>query len=106
MSVQADGLVLEAVGDLSIGKSVLFCLRPEDITLLLPSNMGITSARNRLSGRISRISPSGPLVRVVVDCGLPVVALVTRGSAEEMKLVEGMPVIATFKATAVHLIPR
>ena len=104
--VQADGLNLEAVGDLALGKSVLFCLRPEDITLSIPAHTGLTSARNHLAGRISRINPSGPLVRVVVDCGLPVVSLVTRGSANEMKLIIGMPVIASFKATAVHLIPR
>ena len=45
-----------------------------------------SSARNQLTGRIMRMTPSGPLVRVVVDCGLPVVALITRGSANEMKL--------------------
>jgi molybdopterin-binding protein len=65
-----------------------------------------SSARNQLSGRILRIAPSGPLVRVVVDCGVPVVALITRGSANDMKLVEGQAVTASFKATAVHIIPR
>jgi len=106
VTVSANGLSLEAVGDLEVGKPVLFCLRPEDITLSLTGEVSPTSARNHLTGRISRMTPSGPLVRVVVDCGLPVVALITRGSANEMKLVEGTPVIAGFKATAVHLIPR
>ncbi len=106
VTVQADGLSLEAVGDLPVGRQVLFCLRPEDITLSLSYGTSVTSARNRLKGHINRITPSGPLVRVVVDSGLPLVALVTRGSANEMKLEEGMAVTATFKATAVHLIPR
>ncbi len=106
VTVTANGLSLEAVGDLPVGKSVLYCLRPEDITLSISAGESLTSARNHLKGLIIRITPSGPLVRVVVDCGLPIVALVTRGSANEMKLVEGTPVIATFKATAVHLIPR
>jgi len=66
----------------------------------------VSSARNHLSGRIRHMAPSGPLVRVVLDCGLPVVALITRGSATEMKLAEGMLVTASFKATAVHLISR
>ena len=104
--VQADGLNLEAVGDLPVGKSVLFCLRPEDITLSPPTSASPSSARNHLAGRIIRITPNGPLVRVVVDCGLPVVALVTRSSADELNLTEGAQVTATFKATAVHLIPR
>ncbi|OGN98535.1 MAG: hypothetical protein A2Z71_10235 [Chloroflexi bacterium RBG_13_50_21] len=104
--VKADGLSLEAVGDIPTGRQVLFCLRPEDITLSTSDGNVVSSARNHLSGHITRISPSGPLVRVVIDCGLPVVALITRGSANDMKLVEGQPVTATFKATAVHLIPR
>ena len=104
--VAANGLQLEAVGEVAIGTQVLFCLRPEDITLSTADGKAGSSARNHLSGRIQRMTPSGPLVRVVVDCGLPVVALITRGSANEMKLSEGQTVTASFKATAVHLIPR
>jgi molybdopterin-binding protein len=83
-------------------------LRPEDITLWLkeetkPSH---SSARNHLTGRISRLTQQGPLVRVVVDCGFPLTALITRTSAYEMGLAEGSPVEATFKASAVHLIGR
>jgi molybdopterin-binding protein len=104
--VEANGLHLEAVGDVPTGAQVLFCLRPEDVTISIQEGNFISSARNRLNGRILRMTPSGPLVRVVIDCGLPVVALITRGSANEMKLAEGQPVTATFKATAVHLIPR
>jgi molybdopterin-binding protein len=42
---------------------------------------------------------------VNVDCGVPLVALITRASADEMGLAVGRPVVATFKATAAHLIP-
>jgi molybdopterin-binding protein len=104
--VESNGLRLEAVGEIPIGTQVFFCLRPEDITLTISDGNAQTSARNHLAGHIVRISPNGPLVRVVVDCGLPFVALITRGSAIEMKLIDGLPVTATFKATAVHLIPR
>jgi molybdopterin-binding protein len=106
VTVDANGLKLEAVGDASVGRSVLFCLRPEDVTLSHTGGSHISSARNRLAGRIIQISPSGPLARVVVDCGVPIVSLITRGSANEMKLFEGMEIIVTFKATSVHLIPR
>jgi tungstate transport system ATP-binding protein len=104
--VAANGLHLEAVGDFPSGSPVWFCLRPEDITLSTSDGNVISSARNRLSGHITRMTPSGPLVRVIVDCGLPIVALITRGSANDMMLTEGQSVTATFKATAVHLIPR
>jgi molybdopterin-binding protein len=106
VTVDANGVKLEAVGDTSVGKPVLFCLRPEDVTLSITSGSHITSARNRLAGRIIQITPSGPLARVVVDCGVPIVSLITRGSANEMKLVEGMEIVVTFKATSVHLISR
>lgn len=106
VTVDASGLSLEAVADLAVGTKVYFCLRPEDITLSIADGSSITSARNRLHGHITRMTPNGPLVRVVVDCGTPVVALITRGSASEMKLVDGLLVTASFKATAVHLIPR
>jgi molybdopterin-binding protein len=104
--VNANGLKLEAVGEYQVGSRVYFCLRPEDVTISTASFSTSTSARNQLAGRITSLSPNGPFVRVVVDCGMPIVALITRGSAKEMKLSEGQPAIATFKATAVHLIQR
>jgi tungstate transport system ATP-binding protein len=95
---------------------VLLCLRPEDVTLLPQDGSRTSSARNRLNGRVVRTTPQGPLVRVVVDCspsmnvgapdGVSLVALVTRTSARELELDEGKPVIASFKASAVHLILR
>jgi tungstate transport system ATP-binding protein len=128
---------IEAVSGVGPGRSVLCCLRPEDVTLLAADDGGYqpagapqplgaplqprtgsrgasasdrpagaaSSARNRLPGRISRIVTQGPLVRVSVDCGVPLIASITRASAVEMGLAEGGEVVATFKASAVHLIP-
>jgi len=104
--VDANGLHLEAAGKMNPGRTVLFCLRPEDVTLWTKDGVPASSARNRLSGHILRLTPQGPLFRVVVDCGFPLMALVTRASAREMSLAEGMDVSASFKASAVHLIPR
>lgn len=112
--IQADGKRLSAIGDVESGRMVFLCLRPEDITLepgdqeSRQSGFPKSSARNRLEGHIQRTIPQGPLVRVLVDCdcSFPVVALVTRLSVEEMGLAAGKPVTATFKASAVHLIPR
>ncbi len=113
--VQAGSLRLEAVSDLPVGRNVLFCLRPEDVTLYPPENpsaggqsprLAASSARNRLQGKVHTLTPQGPLVRVVVDCGFSLMALITRTSAREMHLAEGLPVSASFKASVVHLIPR
>jgi tungstate transport system ATP-binding protein len=104
--VNADGMHLEAVGELEAGRPVLFCLRPEDITIWPEGEIPPSSARNRLPGQIVRMLPQGPLVRVTLDCGFPLVALITRASANEMRLAEEQKVTASFKATAAHLIPR
>ena len=50
--------------------------------------------------------PTGSQVRVTIDCGFPLVALVTRRSAEEMGLRKGTRVYATFKAVSTHVIKR
>ena len=107
VTVEAGGIGLQAVGEAAPGRSVLLCLRPEDITLWShDSHVLRSSARNLLKGNIRRITPQGPLARVVVDCGFTLVALVTRASVQEMPLKEEMQITVTFKASAVHLIPR
>jgi molybdopterin-binding protein len=65
----------------------------------------VSSARNQLPGRVSRTVSQGSLMRVSIDCGIPLVASITRASAADMALEEGASVVATFKASAVHLIP-
>jgi tungstate transport system ATP-binding protein len=104
--VEASKLHLEAVGEAAPGRDVLLCLRPEDVTIWPKDGSPSSSARNRLGGRVVRTAPQGPLVRVLVDCGFPLVALVTRASARELDLREGKPVTAAFKASAVHVITR
>jgi len=121
---------IEAVSAVQPGRSVLCCLRPEDVTLWSIDGRGsgtgevrrrlsgspgdsaaeaparfVSSARNQLPGRVSRTVSQGSLMRVSIDCGIPLVASITRASAADMALEEGKKVIATFKASAVHLIP-
>lgn len=101
--------LVEVVSTLSKGTPVLFCLRPEDVTLHpMPEGapMPPSSARNRLPGRVAGLSPWGTQVRVMVDCGFAVTAAVTRRSAVELGLEAGAAVVASFKATSAHLIAR
>ena len=81
------------------------CLRPEDVTLFpgVPKSTG-RSGFNRLPARVQRIVPAGAHVRAIVECGFPLVALVTRRSIEDLGLREGVVVTAHFKSTAPHLI--
>jgi len=84
---------------------VLVCIRAEDVMLERGAG-GASSARNHLAGTVVAVQTDGPLVRVVVDCGFHLAALVTRQSREELALEEGALVTAVVKAPAVHLVPR
>lgn len=106
VTVEANGCRLYAIGEVASGHPVYLCLRPEDITLWSADGFPPSSARNRFPARIQKIIPQGALTRVIVDCGFPMTALITRTSALEMNLVEGKEVTIAFKASAVHLIPR
>jgi len=100
------GYEIEAVGLFCLGASVLCCIRPENITITTDSDRSRTSARNVFPGKIRKITSLGLFHRVHVDCGFDLVAYVTRQSLDELFLAEGKEVTASFKATAIHVIPR
>ena len=81
------------------------CFRAEEV-LLEPVGEHPTSARNRLPGTVTALSPEGPLVRVTVDCGFALTALVTRPSVEQLGLTPGQPVVAVLKAPSVRVVGR
>jgi tungstate transport system ATP-binding protein len=104
VTIKTDSSILEAISDYPAGDEVCACIRPEDITLSLARTS--TSARNSFAGQIKRVVATGPLTRIELDCGFPLVALVTRMSAQELGLEPGRQVFASFKATAIHVIRR
>ena len=97
------GHTIEVAAAARPGELVRVCLRPEDVTLSLGAAHP-SSARNRLAGRIARLASSGAHLRLTIDCGVVVEALVTHRSAEEMGLAPGAEVTVLFKATAPHLL--
>ncbi|MBU2056014.1 MAG: ABC transporter ATP-binding protein [Proteobacteria bacterium] len=101
-----EGGEIEAVGRVRTGEGVLCCIRPEHVTLSTNIPPPGSSARNVFSGRILKIVAIGLFHRIHVDCGFNLVAYVTRQSLESLSLEEGGDVIASFKATAVHVIHR
>lgn len=102
VSVDVDGKTIEGISDYHAGEEVSVCIRPEDITLALSKTS--SSARNSFPAEIKLIASSGPLARVELGCGFPLVALLTRRSAQEMGLEVGKDIYASFKATAAHII--
>jgi tungstate transport system ATP-binding protein len=62
-----------------------------------------SSARNVFRGRIVRLAEHGAEIRVTLDAGIELVALITRRSCEEMGLAVGREVYASFKSVAVKV---
>jgi tungstate transport system ATP-binding protein len=105
--VQVGPQVIQAVSNGRLPDDVLVVLRPEDVTLFPAGDMSMAgSARNRFRGKIVGVVPAGQQARVTIDCGFPLVALVTKQSLEELDIRRGQEVTAAFKAHSVHLIPR
>jgi molybdopterin-binding protein len=102
--IDVNGRDIEACTDFSEGEEVSVCIRPEDVTLAL--TRVTSSARNSLAGEVERAVSVGPLCRVEIDCGFPLVVMVTRRSTEELELKKGRQVYATFKAVSIHVIRR
>ncbi len=108
LRLRAGSAELTAVGPRPARADVLVSIRAEDVVLEevaagAAAQPGL-SARNRLAGPVARIDPVGPLVRVTVDVGFPLVAAITRPAVEELGLRTGVPVLAIVKAPAIHVI--
>jgi tungstate transport system ATP-binding protein len=100
------GQEIEVVGDVHLGEAVVLCIRPENVTLSTHLSQEGTSARNVFLGRIVRIISLGLYQKIELNCGFPLVAYVTNHSLEELSLVGGKEVRASFKATAVTVIRK
>lgn len=87
----------------AIAGDVVATLHAEDV--IVSQEPFASSARNCLAGTISEIIPFGSTVRVILDVGFPLTAILTRESCYDLHLEPGSRVYATFKASAVHVIP-
>jgi molybdate transport system ATP-binding protein len=109
----ADGVATVAIGSVRLvalaqdagpGEGFV-CIRAEDV-VLERGQTAASSARNRLPGTVRSLVREGPLVRVGLECGFPLAAIVTDEACRELGLREGEPVTALVKAPAVRLVPR
>jgi molybdopterin-binding protein len=95
-------LTLYAVGDAPAGPAHAV-IRAEEVALSTRTQSA-SSVQNHFPGRIIEIVNTGPLARVAVDVrGTTIVATITARSVRELELATGTDVVASFKATAVHL---
>ncbi len=96
---------LVAVDPGGLEEEAYACFRAEEV-VLEPGDGHASSARNRLAGVVASRRDEGPLARITVDCGVMVVALVTRSSADRLGLAAGSAVVAVIKAPSVRIVPR
>jgi tungstate transport system ATP-binding protein len=103
LTVTVMGHPVELHGSAREGEEAVFCVRPEHITIISDQG-GATSARNVFPAVINKIVSMGLYYKLHLDCGIPLVASLTLQSLSELRLEKGQRVIASFKATSVHLI--
>jgi tungstate transport system ATP-binding protein len=96
---------IQALGEAQLGQTVLVGVRPEHVALSLQTD-NTSSARNAFPGAVTKVIPQGPFFKIELDCGFFLTAFVTAQSLSELDLQPGRPVVASFKATAVHLIRK
>lgn len=98
-TVSIGPLALEVVTDRQ-GPATL-AIPPDEI--VLSTEALHSSARNVLKARVVRIAEHGAAMRVTLDAGIELVALITRKSFEEMGLSIGGTAFASFKSVAVRV---
>ena len=104
-TVNAGNATLTALAPADASHDVFVCIRGEDVVLQRDPVVA-SSVRNRLSARVLSLRTEGALVRVELDAGFPLFALVTRPACVELELAEGAKITALIKTPAIHLVPR
>jgi molybdate transport system ATP-binding protein len=103
-TVSLHNATLTALAPATAARDVFVCIRGEDV--ILQREAAASSVRNRLPARVVALRPEGALVRVELDAGFPLFALVTRPACVELGLREGESITALIKTPAIHLVPR
>lgn len=106
VTVAVSGKQIRAVGDVRPDQAVYCCVRPENVAIELIHPDDMTSARNIFPAKIVDIDSSGPFLKLTLNCGFPLVSYVTREAFAKLDLHERQDIFASFKATAVHIIPK
>lgn len=85
----------ELTGDVKIS------IRPEDI--ILSKGSFISSARNVHKGIVSDIIINGNSAKVILDIGIPLIALITKKSLVDLSIEKGDELFAIFKTMSVKV---
>jgi molybdate transport system ATP-binding protein len=107
VTVQAGSATLIALApDLPDGtRDVYACIRAEDV-ILVRGEPGGASARNTLAAIVRAVHPEGAMLRVQLDCGFELTALLTPQACSELHVREAEKLFALLKAPQVHLVAQ
>jgi molybdate transport system ATP-binding protein len=87
------------------GHEAAVLIRAEDVALAR-HDVSDSSVMNRWRATVVAHAPEGPFVRVALDCGFRLSALVTRDAWRRLALASGGEAWAVVKASAIRALPR
>ena len=102
--VTVGGQEVRAAAPADAGREAALCIRAEDVTISLHDAVDL-SAINRWRAVVRSETPEGPFVRVGLDCGFRLAALVTRDAWQRLALKPGDAAWAIVKATTIRALP-
>ncbi|MDJ0766902.1 MAG: ABC transporter ATP-binding protein [Myxococcota bacterium] len=106
VTVDCGEISIQASGDYAVSGDVYAAIRSEEIDVIERLDSSENSGTNVLFGRVSKVLPEESLCRVMVDCGVPVVAAVNRARIRDTTIDVGSSVCVKFPVSATHLIKR
>lgn len=106
--IQSSGTIVGEVdsGSCTAGAEVTIVIHAVDVQLRRDSGFPpiVWNGHNRFSGRLKGTIYEGPLVRVMLDCGFPLISLVTRPDWEQLKVPVGQAIQIVIATSAIHVI--
>jgi molybdate transport system ATP-binding protein len=96
---------VRAAAPAEAGHEAALCIRAEDVTLALHDSADLSTI-NRWRAIVRSATPEGPFVRVALDCGFRLSALVTRDAWQRLALAPGGTAWAMVKATTIRTLAR
>jgi len=103
--IQVEGRDVWAEAPADAGHEAALCIRAEDVALARHEVID-SSAMNRWRAVVRSEAREGPFVRVALDCGFHLSALVTRDAWQRLGLKPGDEAWAVAKAASIRSLPR
>jgi tungstate transport system ATP-binding protein len=102
--VDCGAMRIDVAGDGAAGEPVWIAVRPEEIDVQDEEDPAGGEVRNVLVGRVTNAVRAETHYRVEIDCGVRVVAAVSRARFRESRIVPGRGVRVSFEARSAYLI--